>query len=131
MTQVVVGLLEGLGPKEIADRMEIPVRRITRWQKDPTFQLLYDETEAELLAQIRSEAAGLISAKLDVLGPKAVAVLEEALASEKMSDRLNAAKAVLSFKGVGKGAAPAETKVVSIEARIKERAVDVSPSSGD
>jgi len=133
MTQAIIGLLEGLSPKQVSEKLEIPSTRISRWQKDPAFRELYDEVEAELLAQVKSEAAEMISARLDYLGPAAVAVLEEGLKAEKMSDRLGAAKAILAFKGVGKTPREATNahRVVSIEAKIRQRAVDVSPAAGD
>jgi hypothetical protein len=131
MTAVVIGLIQGRAPKEISAEQQIPLSRITRWQRDDDFVQLYAEVEAEMMAQIRSEAADMIRARLDYLGPAAVAALEEGLASEKMSDRLASAKAILAFNGVGKTARAEATKVVSIEDRIRARAVDVSPASGD
>lgn len=133
MTQAIIGLIEGKAPRQVSDEMEIPYTRILRWQKDPDFVELYAQTEAELVTQVKADAARMISARLDILGPRAVSVLEEALDSDKTSDRLNAAKAILAFNGVGR--TPRTTApvadVLPIEARIRQRALDVSPTSGD
>ena len=133
MAEVIVALIQGKAPKQIATELQVPYSRIIRWQKDPEFLELYEQTEAELLARVKTEAAEFINARLDVLGPKALDVLEEGLGAEKMSDRLSAAKAVLAFKGVGKTTREAQpsSNVVPVEARIKAKAVDASPLAGD
>lgn len=131
MMQVVIGLIEGKTPKDISAQHDVPYSRILRWQKDPDFLELYERTEVEVMTQLKSEAMDMIRARLDYLGPAAVAVLEEGLAADKMSDRLNAAKSILAMNGVGKTKATETATVIPIEQRIRERATDVSPTAGD
>lgn len=129
MTEAALRLIQGMPVHRVIEETSIPKARLERWRKDPVFIELYEDLEEQMAADLRSEAVALIRSRLDFLGPRAVEVLEEALSSEKMSDRLNAAKAVLAFQG--KSTRPGEVKVVSIEQAIRARATDVSPASGD
>jgi hypothetical protein len=129
MTEAALRLIQGMPVHRVLQETSIPKARLERWRKDPVFLQLYEDLEDQMASDLRSEAVGLIRKRLDFLGPKAVEVLEEALSSDKMSDRLNAAKAVLAFQG--KSSRTEEAKVVSIEQAIRTRAVDVSPAAGD
>src|SRR5262245_17411751 len=97
MAEVVMAFLKGKTLSEISTELEIPRNRITRWRKDPEFQKLYDEIEQQLISKLTEEAGAMVAARLDYLGPAATKVLEEGLAAEKMSDRISAARTILTL----------------------------------
>lgn len=132
MTEVAVLLLFGKTPREIAEQLEIPPDRILRWQRDSTFMDIYEEVATEMQQELTQKAAEQFVLGIERLTPMAMRVLEEGMASEKVSDRLNAAGKVLALRK--KPADTAAPNVISIEAQVRSRAVEqesANPASGD
>ena len=84
-------------------------RTVLRWAGDPGF--------ARLVADLRAERLSEVTGRLAELAPRAVAVLSDALESEKASVRLRAAHLTLEWTLRLRRAADLEVRMLEVELR--------------
>lgn len=128
MQQVIAQLISGRSVKQIAENLEIPAGRITRWYRSSSkFAELLADTEAEVIGALRAEVRAEAARSLDDLLPQATEVMGAMLKSSRDSVRLAAAAHIMRFSGVN---TVGTRKGPVIEELLKGRS-HVRPSAGD
>jgi hypothetical protein len=102
MAEVIAGLLQGRTVEDVCDTLGINRNRVTKWyREDPEFLELLEGTTDAIVDAIKADVVAETASRMSELLPKAVSVLEEAMSSEKTSERVTAAAHVMRFSGLG------------------------------
>ena len=134
MAQVIAGLVQGRSVADIAETTDVPRSRISRWftEQNAEFMEMLAEVEDLVVEHLRSELVAEVAASIDRLAPQAVIVLEEAMGSEKVSERITAANSILRFSKMGDKTK--DTGKPGVESLLKNRGKrtdERSPADGD